>query len=92
MKLQELIVKLQAIEKSKPGADVAFQFADVHSNGCTTRQAHLLDVEAESARQVNCLITVGNYEHDAALYKDHLETLRASDSQSAIVRNAKFAN
>ncbi len=75
MKLQELIVKLQAIEKLKPDAVVDFQLADVRTGGFTTQPAHLLDVCAD-AEGVRCLITVGNYESDAALYKDHVETLK----------------
>jgi hypothetical protein len=73
MKLQELIGKLQTVEKSKKVADVAFQFVDVSAIGFTTRRVYLLDVSDEGAE---CLISVGNYEDDATTYKDHVETIK----------------
>jgi hypothetical protein len=76
MKVQELIAQLQEIAKSRPQAEVTFQFADVDAGGILTRAAHLLDIDGEVPSAAGCLITFGNRERDAALYKEHVETLR----------------
>jgi len=75
MTLQELIARLQTIAKSKQQADVTFQFADVDANSCSTRGVHLLEI-SDAGQDGRCFITVGNYERDAALYKEHLETMK----------------
>lgn len=76
MKLRELVDQLQEILKSNPELDVRFELADVHAGGITTRAAYLLDVRANGPNSTSCLITLGNYEGDAALYKEHMEMLK----------------
>lgn len=73
MKLQELIVKLQDIEKAQPGISVAFKTADVNGSGHRICDAYLLDVCSEDDK---CLIVVGKRESDAAEYKSQVEELR----------------
>ena len=76
MKLHELVAQLQEILKSRPNTDVGFQVAEVNAGGILTRATYLLDVDAGGPNAVSCVITLGNYESDAARYKEHLETLR----------------
>ena len=78
MKLLELIVKLQEIEKNRPGMEVPFQRAENHGNGFTTSPLILLDIRAEN-RQGHCLITLGDLERDVEAYKEYLE-IRAQRS------------
>ena len=73
MKLQELIAKLQEIEKTNPGSAVVFNSAQVDVNSHTLRDVYLLDISPEDK---NCLLVFGEYEHQAAEYKSQVETLR----------------
>jgi hypothetical protein len=62
MKLHELIVKLQAVEKTNRGAEVSFRHANIHAQ--RGHALFVLDIEAQGG----CLIVLGDYEGEEAEY------------------------
>lgn len=74
MKLRELIVELQRMEKINPELNVAAQMADLGLNELRPSVAVFCAAELNLA-QGCCVLTFGTRERDPELYASHMRTI-----------------
>jgi len=79
MKLHELIIKLQEIEKDIPSAEVVCDLVELTENSLSSSPGYLCDVEAQRGEPPRCLFIIGQRDRDPALYKEIREKQREQD-------------